>query len=173
MASDARFQSLRTAKRDGDCKALIQFLTDPDHRRTAARYLADLECTTATPEIERLLDASDPRVRRAASRALGKLRAKSATARLIEVANTDDDRATREWALMALAEMHDPVILPILLQMLADPARNTRRAAARCLQRLGRPEALPDLRAALARERPLNRAYLKAAIADLEARVSN
>lgn len=103
--SDQRLLQIRAAYRAGDTALLAAALRDPDHRRMAVRYLANLGADDTGPEILRLLAASDPHVRRAAVRALGALRYAPAMDRLLEAIDTDEDRATREWAVVAVGDL--------------------------------------------------------------------
>lgn len=155
--SDQRLLQIRAAYRAGDTALLAAALRDPDHRRMAVRYLANLGADDAGPEILRLLAASDPRVRRAAVRALGTLRYAPAMDRLLEAIGTDEDRATREWALVAVGDLGGARAYAALAPMLEAPQVTTRRAAAIALGRLGDPAAIPLIKAASHRESPLRR----------------
>jgi HEAT repeat protein len=141
------------AREQDDRRFLIRALSDPEHRRAAARFLADLGAIEAIPEIERLLDASDAGVRRTASRTLGQLRAVAALPKLREVAADDVDPVTRSWAIAALGAIGGEHAVGDIAVFLNDPDWFVRRAAAFSLGVLGAAEGLPILARARKKER--------------------
>ena len=157
---DERFRAIATTWKERDCEDLSASLDDPVHRGAAVMFLMRLGCREAAPRIAPLLDDCDVVVRRRAIRALHAFGYLDAVSRLREIAESDPDRAAREWAMLALVDMHDSAVLPLLGALLADPNRVQRRFAAMALRRLGLADAMPLLRETSERESIFRRWYL-------------
>lgn len=163
QTSSDRFGRIWDAKVAGDADYLIRALADPDHRASAARFLAELGVRDAIPGITKLLDVADPVVRAQAAKALGALRAVEVLPRLIDAAKDDDSDAVRSYAVAALGRIGDPVANATLVALLVDPEVWIRRGAVSALALTGEESAIGPLRAASSLEpRWRRRRYAKA-----------
>jgi HEAT repeat protein len=141
-----RYLAIRAARDRHDVPYLIEALRDPDHRATAAKYVADLEADEATPHLLRLLDARDPHVRTSAVKALGGFRAREALPAIREIAASDEEDFVRSWAVDAIGKIGGTDETELVINFLRDPSMRVRAAAALALGRRGDSTALGPLK---------------------------
>lgn len=163
-ASDKVLAGVFTARQQRDAEFLVGALRDPANRGLAARFLADIGHSEAIPGISLLLDASDPGVRVAAVKSLGRLRSVGSLPRIARLASSDPHPQVRLWSIAALGEIGEHSSFPLLSELLAAPAWDTRRAAAFALGLLGDERAIEGLREAARTERLDRRGVYRRAI---------
>lgn len=112
----------REAARKGDIDYLIDGLTDPEMRVSAARQLGKLGAREAVPGLIRNLRAQSDGCRMAAVRALGKIGDPSAIPALLEVAQEDEAMGVRTQAIDSLARLGAPEGVEMFTQLAVDPA---------------------------------------------------
>lgn len=87
---------------------------DADTRRRAAWALGEREDHRAVQPLVTALDDQDSDVRLTACWALGEIKDRAATERLTETLESDNDPLVREAAALALGEIGDPSLVPVL-----------------------------------------------------------
>ncbi len=130
----------------------LRFLDD-DHpfvRMTAAILLGDLEVGQAVPVLGRLLSEDvDWHVRQRAAEGLAKIGGEEA-ASLLRAGFTDPIKEVRRASIMGISRIAPADSLDGLVLLLKeDPEWEVRVQAARALAKLGMPEAVPFLTAAI------------------------
>jgi HEAT repeat protein len=144
---------LRDARRRGDVDALVAGLRDPVEGGFAARYLADIHATQASPEVAALLREANPEKRSAALRSLGRLGATQFLPAIERLARTDPIPFVRASAVGAFGELAPPEeVRPLLHRALADDSWEPRITAAYLLGLQGSEEDIPLLAAAKRRD---------------------
>jgi HEAT repeat protein len=113
---------LRDATRRGDLDYLINALTDPEMRGSAARQLGKLGAREAVPSLVRNLSAKDDGSRMAAIKALGRIGDPSAVPALLEVAREDEAAGVRTQAIDSLARLGSPEGVEMFAQLAVDPS---------------------------------------------------
>jgi HEAT repeat protein len=168
----------------GDIEYLVNALTHPEMRLSAASRLGDLGVVEAVPALIRNLAVKRDIDRSAAVIALGKIGDPSAIEPLRTVANEDEAIGLRTQAIASLARLGDPVGVDLLAQLAVDPdrvltgtsrtyqgvrsstlsgsgRRRTRRWAVKMLRELRATAALSTLEASLGSAPPLQRRRLR------------
>jgi HEAT repeat protein len=167
---DQRLVALYKAKKEGDTDRLLAFLSDPDHRRTAAGALGESGDRRAVEPLRALLTASDALTRSNAATALADLGDTLALPTLEQMAIEDENEVARAWAVEAVGRLGSgEELLKFLLSRLDDPHVKVRHAAALSLGRLGRPDAVGPLKRAKANESWRRRKVYKVALARIAA----
>lgn len=113
-----RLGSLRHADAS---RAALPALTDPSSivRATAAESILSLPANESVTSLIPLLSDKEAFVRQEAAYALGKTRSRAAVAPLAERLTTDKDDGVRAAAAVALGEIGDEVVVPVLIQVIA------------------------------------------------------
>ncbi|MFN7965263.1 MAG: HEAT repeat domain-containing protein [Acidobacteriota bacterium] len=123
-----------------------------EERRALVTSLSVVKQPSSTDYlIERLNTDHDQNIREASTRTLGRLKDKKAVDVLIDAYGKDNERV-RALAIEALGEIGDPRGLATVQAALKDFDAVTRGKAAWALMQLVGKEAIPELRACLARE---------------------
>jgi HEAT repeat protein len=137
-------------------QAVVGLLADPNEsvRRAVTIAIGELEppnrVFVAVPE---LLTARDRLTRRSAARALSMIDARAWLSDLVK-ALQDPDPEVRQHVVVALAELGDPIIAPLLRDRLArDPSAAVRTEAAYRLGKIGDPETKEVLAAIAGQDR--------------------
>lgn len=137
-------------------QAVVTLLDDPDEsvKRAVTIAIGEIEpplrVLVAVPQ---LLTARDISTRRSAARALSMIDAKAWLADLVK-ALQDPDPEVRQHVVVALAELGDPIIAPLLRDRLTrDSSPAVRTEAAYRLGKIGDPET-KEILAAVARQDP-------------------
>jgi HEAT repeat protein len=160
-----RFKAIYQAKASGDVVQLIEALSDPDYRRTAATYLGELGSRDAIPHLVRLMRANDPAARGTAARVLGQLSAVEALSDLVSLVEHDRDDLPRSYAIRALGLIGRPEARQPLERILGDRESDVRlrRLAVDSLAVVGDANSVMIIEQAASWESMLRRArYRKA-----------
>jgi HEAT repeat protein len=144
--SDTRLVALYDARKEGDVDRLIDFLKDPEHRRSAAKALGELGDPRAIEPIRPLLFASDFLVRSYAATALSDLGDVASLPDLKEMAVQDPHEVPRMWAVVGVAKLAGRAEVPFLISRLDDPHPKVRRAAAYALGLIGDSRAVDAIK---------------------------
>jgi HEAT repeat protein len=158
------------ARFERDASVLIESLSVPDLRVSAAYFLGDINARHAIPHLIPLLGAARPQARTAAAESLGKLGAQEATEALFDLANRDESYVVRTRAMAALVSLKGREMVPYLIECLNDDDREIRHGAAALLGELRDPSALEPLRESARKESWMRRGYQRRAIRAINAR---
>ena len=150
---------------------------DPEIRAQAARVLGDHHDARVFDGFVRLLHDPSPRVRYFAAMGLGKLENPAAVGPLVQLLreNADRDVYLRHAGVWALTQIGDPATL---FQAAKDTSRSVRLAALLVLRRLGFPEIVqflndPDPQLVLEAARAINDLPIPAALPQLAALIDD
>jgi HEAT repeat protein len=111
------------AERPDDVEFLINALTDPGMRLSAAHKLGTLKVTDAVPALIRNTRVRTDIDRNAAVWALGRIGDRSAVPALREVATEDEAVNVRMNAIESLALLNDRVGIELLTELARDPEK--------------------------------------------------
>jgi HEAT repeat protein len=156
----------------GDIAFLVDALTDPEMRTSAAQRLGDLRAREAVPTLIRSLRIGNDLTRNSVVKSLGKIGDPSAVPALIDVAQQDEAAGVRITAIDSVAMLDHPRGIEMLTRLVVDPRalfigtsrymdiplfratsarmlRSTQRWAAKRLRELKATQAVPTLQASL------------------------
>jgi HEAT repeat protein len=123
--------------------------SDAPVRAGAAEALSELGAESSAGSLAVALGDANAEVRYAAAGALGELHdLRKAPEALVRAAGTNDTRLTR-LAAQALAEIHDPATVDVLIALLSNSDRSVRLKAVEALGEIRSPKATPGLVKAL------------------------
>ncbi len=137
-------------------QAVVEALDDPDEgvRRAVTIAIGELEPSSRLfAAVPGLLTARAVLTRRSVARALSMVDARAWLPDLVK-ALQDADAEVRQHVVVALAELGDPIIAPLLRDRLArDPSAAVRTEAAYRLGKIGDPDTKQTLAAAAGQDR--------------------
>jgi HEAT repeat protein len=118
-------------------------------RDAIVRALGDVGSPLSAPVLATALADPDRRVRLSAANSLGDLNElEKAPAALVRAAESDDEELAMA-AINALAEIHDPETVDVLIARLSSPSRDVRLRVIEGLSNIGSQKAVPGLMRAL------------------------
>ncbi len=130
--------------------------SDEDLAREALNALSKIKDRSAGPPLIDLLDSPNPDVKQSAAVTLGILRTRDALPKLQAMFENNPDRRTREKALEGLANLGDPVSVPLFIKALWNQDKEWRTFAAEGLARAAEAKTLPELQKAVTVEKDAN-----------------
>lgn len=141
---------------------------DASVREAIVHALGDLEDPRSAETLAAALSDDDRRVRIRAAEALGNLdELKKAPAALIKAVESNDTELA-EAAINAVAEIHDPATIDVLIAKLTSPSRDIRLRVVEALGSIGSTRAVPGLMKALGDRDPEVRRAAAEALGDIK-----
>ena len=150
--------------------ALERAIRDEDAgvREAVVHALGDLQSPLSAPVLATALGDRDRRVRIAAAHAFSDLdELNTAPTALVRAAESDDAELA-EAAIHALAEIHDPATIDVLIGRLTSPSRDIRLKVVEALGNIGSAKAVPGLMKALNDRDPEVRRAAAEALGDIK-----
>jgi hypothetical protein len=155
--------------------ALERVIRDDDAgvREAVVEALGEIQSALSAPVLAGALGDRERRVRIAAAHALGNLdELHAAPTALVRAAESDDEELA-EAAINALAEIHDPATIDVLIGRLSHQSRDIRRRVVEALGNIGSAKAVPGLMRALNDRDPEVRRAAAEALGDIKEEIGS